>query len=203
MRTPLRSISNVSPGPSTSQSVQPPLSVASPSPSTSQCVLPPLPIAKKRAVRQRTKVPSLLISSTPVKLYFENKENEKREAVEKAQRRLQKKEEKEKLENKKKKATNSRKKRVESSESEDSNDEVDVIYAETSNDDMDFGEEDKNVCAICGQIGKLRRSTTKNVPRRADLSFSALDRYCFVLEADKHSIDETSRNYKDAKTLSN
>ncbi|KAK4887472.1 hypothetical protein RN001_003743 [Aquatica leii] len=154
MRTPLRSISNVSPGPSTSQSVQPPLSVASPSPSTSQCVLPPLPIAKKRAVRQRTKVPSLLISSTPVKLYFENKENEKREAVEKAQRRLRKKEEKEKLENKKKKATNSRKKRVESSESEDSNDEVDVIYAETSNDDMDFGEEDKNVCAICGEIGK-------------------------------------------------
>ncbi|KAK4880688.1 hypothetical protein RN001_008834 [Aquatica leii] len=154
MRTPLRSISNVSPGPSTSQSVQPPLSVASPSPSTSQCVLPPLPIAKKRAVRQRTKVPSLLISSTPVKLYFENKENEKREAVEKAQRRLQRKEEKEKLENKKKKATNSRKKRVESSESEDSNDEVDVIYAETSNDDMDFGEEDKNVCAICGEIGK-------------------------------------------------
>lgn len=125
--------------------------------------LPPLPKANTQNRRCRKKLPSLIISSTPVKDALEQKRNEKLEKEKKKQIKYPSKKKIKKISsksvqeknckaNKQNKSRSVKRQVFESSDSSESS--VDVAMVD-SNDDMDEEvEEDDKLCIFCEDEGK-------------------------------------------------
>ncbi|XP_003240827.1 uncharacterized protein LOC100571979 [Acyrthosiphon pisum] len=111
-------------------------------PSTSSA-LSPLPVASKKTARKpRKKLPSFLLSGTPVKEALEQKRKEQEEKELKRQKRLTEK-------SKKKKA----RRQLDFPSSSDDEPSIPVPYIDTD-DDMDPPEEEDKLCIICSEEGK-------------------------------------------------
>lgn len=120
-----------------------------PIPSTSQ-TLPPLPVTIKKITRKpRKKLPSFLLSGTPVKEALEQKKKIEEEKELKRQKRLTEKANKKKKSNKK-----APRRQLEFFSSSDDELSYPVPYIDTD-DDMDSSDtEDNKLCIICSEQGK-------------------------------------------------
>lgn len=148
-------------GPSTSAKTKPlVLDSKSTSPKDDKMIgLPPLPRGIQKSRRPRKKLPSLIISSTPVKDALEAKNNEKIEKERKKKLREEAKKNKTKNRPHIRKAKakipgkvdNVKRKVFSSPDSESS---ADVSYADSSDDiELEFEEDDK-FCIICSDVSK-------------------------------------------------
>lgn len=126
--------------------------------------LPALPRANPKVRRPRKKLPSLIISSTPVKDELERKQFEKVEKEKKKLTRVSQQTKNKtvvpkvkKLERKKtgaRKTGRSVKRHIKFDDSSDSTSSTEIPYIDTDDDmDLEVEEDDKN-CTICGDTGK-------------------------------------------------
>lgn len=123
--------------------------------------LPPLPLAVSKEKKPRKKLPSLHITSTPVKDALVNIEVEKKIKEEKKEENR-----KRRLENQKKKVKKQKKKEIQKGrkqehvrkirfddDNESSDSSVSISYME-EDDDNNYVEDTEDVCLICNDPGK-------------------------------------------------
>ncbi|KAJ8930149.1 hypothetical protein NQ314_017079 [Rhamnusium bicolor] len=127
---------------------------AEPQPTSSG--LPPLPTARTNTSRRpRKKLPSMHLTSTPVKEALVERKMEKDEKEEKRKQRLMNKDKKKTKTQKMKKVAQQKKKKTvrQVFSSSDDSDSIEVQYVNTD-DDMDPENEEEQDCIICGEQGK-------------------------------------------------
>lgn len=115
--------------------------------------LPALPVAEPKVKRKRRKLPSLVLSSSPVKKMLEETKEAKEETAKKRKERLEKRQKNSRPRPTPKKRTSvkSNKTASQMNDSETTDDDSVVVYMETDDETEHFEEMD---CIICGERGK-------------------------------------------------